>query len=58
MDMEGFGQFRVFDDRFEFRYPELGLTVRGAYADWVLEAAAEILKDSVLTHVETDIGGS
>lgn len=29
--------------RFELKFPEYGLTVRGPYAEWVLEAAAEII---------------
>jgi hypothetical protein len=29
--------------RYELKFPEYGLTVRGPYAEWVLEAAAEII---------------
>jgi hypothetical protein len=31
------------DARFEFVYPEYGLTLRAPYAEWIFEAAAEIL---------------
>lgn len=41
--MAEIGHFKKYDDRFEFHYPELGLVVRGNYAEWVLEAAAEII---------------
>ena len=53
--MEEIGHFRKLDDRFEFQYPELGLTVRGAHAEWVLEAAAEILRETEKMRVESHI---
>lgn len=53
--MEEIGHFRKLEDRFEFQYPELGLTVRGAHAEWVLEAAAEILRETEKMRVESHI---
>jgi len=41
--MTDFGQLRKGENGFEFHYPEHGLIVRGPYAEWVLEAAAEII---------------
>lgn len=40
--MEDIGFLRKQDDRYEFHYPELGLVVRGPFAEWVLQSAAEI----------------
>lgn len=31
------------DQRYELRYPDLGLKIQGPYAEWVFEAAAEII---------------
>jgi len=41
--MEDVGYLKRQDDRYEFHYPELGLVVRGPFAEWVLEAAGEII---------------
>ena len=41
--MEDIGQLRRSAERYEFHYPDLGLVVRGPYAEWVLEAAGEII---------------
>ncbi|MEM1345138.1 MAG: hypothetical protein AAGI34_11235 [Pseudomonadota bacterium] len=41
--MEDIGYLKMQDDRYEFHYPELGLVVRGPFAEWVLEAAGEII---------------
>ncbi len=41
--MEEIGHLRKAGERYEFHYPELGLVVRGPYAEWVLEAAGEIV---------------
>ncbi len=41
--MDGIGCLREKDGRFEFHFGELGLVVRGRYAEWVLSAAAEII---------------
>ncbi len=41
--MDELGTLRKHAGRFEFSFPELDLTVRGPYVEWVLEAAAEIL---------------
>ena len=32
------------DHRFELTYPEYGLALRGPYAEWLFEAAAEIIQ--------------
>lgn len=44
--MEDLGHLRKTGDRYEFVYPELGLIIRGAFAEWVLEAAADVIADS------------
>ncbi len=41
--MNDIGFLRKSDERYEFYYPELGLIIRGSYAEWVLEAAGEII---------------
>lgn len=41
--------------RFELHFPEYDLTVRGPYAEWVLEAAAEIVGRLERTKAETTI---
>lgn len=41
--MEELGNLKKHAGRYEFSFPELDLTVRGPYVEWVLEAAAEIL---------------
>lgn len=41
--MTDLGFLRQGDSGFEFHYPEHGLIVRGPFAEWVLEAAAEIV---------------
>lgn len=44
--MEDLGTLRKSAGRYEFSFPELGLIVRGAYAEWVLEAAGEIIAEA------------
>lgn len=44
--MDETGTLRRQDGRYEFTFPELGLIIRGAHAEWVLEAAAEIIAES------------
>jgi hypothetical protein len=39
--------------RFELNYPEYGLTVRGPYVEWVLEAAADIIAKFEKTKAES-----
>ncbi len=46
MSKEAIGSLTKSSGRFEFAYPELGLVVRGPYAEWVLEAAAEIVQQT------------
>jgi hypothetical protein len=41
--------------RFELTFPEYGLSVRGPYAEWVLEAAAEIIGKLERTKAETAV---
>lgn len=41
--MEQIGILREGKGRFEFHYDALNLTIRGHYAEWVLEAAAEVI---------------
>jgi hypothetical protein len=41
--MDDIGYLRKQDDRYEFHYPELGLVIRGPFAEWVLSAAGEIV---------------
>lgn len=43
MSDETLGYLRKVAGRFEFSYPDCDLVVRGPYAEWVLEAAAEII---------------
>ena len=53
--MENIGHFRKLEDRYEFQYPPLNMTVRGAHAEWVLEAAAEILRETERMRVDSHI---
>ncbi|MGL4636218.1 MAG: hypothetical protein ACRCWF_09575 [Beijerinckiaceae bacterium] len=41
--------------RFELTFPEYGLTVRGPYVEWVLEASAEIISKMELTKAESTV---
>lgn len=41
--MKELGQLYETDGRFEFRYGELNLIVRGDHPEWVLQAASEVL---------------
>jgi hypothetical protein len=41
--------------RFELTFPEYGLTVRGPYVEWVLEAAAEIIGKMEQTKAESTV---
>ena len=44
--MQQLGVLRQTAGRFEFIYEDLGLIVRGPYAEWVLQAAAEIIAET------------
>ena len=44
--MEQIGYLRERDGRYEFQYDPLNLTIRGHYAEWVLEAAAEVIAET------------
>lgn len=50
--MEQLGTLVREDKRFVFSYPALDLEVRGAFAEWVLEAAAEIIAEAEM-HAKT-----
>ncbi|MEO1328932.1 MAG: hypothetical protein AAFW46_04660 [Pseudomonadota bacterium] len=41
--MDELGTLKKHAGRYEFSFPELELCVRGPYAEWVLQAAAEIM---------------
>lgn len=41
--MDTLGVLKMEGGRYEFRHSELGLVVRGDYAEWVLSAAAELI---------------
>lgn len=41
--MDSIGTLKESQGRFEFSYDPLGLVIRGNYAEWVLEAAAEVI---------------
>lgn len=43
--MEPMGTLSREGKRYVFTYPELDMVVRGSYAEWVLEAAAEIISE-------------
>lgn len=44
--MEQIGALHKEGKRYVFTYPALDLVVRGAYAEWVLEAASEIIAEA------------
>lgn len=44
--MEEIGKLSKAAGRYEFTFPELNLVVRGAYAEWVLEAAGEVISQT------------
>ncbi|MEL6575828.1 MAG: hypothetical protein AAFU72_02000 [Pseudomonadota bacterium] len=44
--MEETGRLTKDGERYEFSFGGLGLVVRGAHPEWVLEAAAEIIADT------------
>lgn len=41
--MDALGVLKEKGDRFEFHFEDLGLVIRGRYAEWVLAAASEII---------------
>ena len=53
--METTGYLREHDGRFEFHYEKMGLVVRGTYAEWVLEAAAEVIARTEKLQMEGQI---
>lgn len=44
--METIGYLKESGGRFEFHFDQLGLVIRGAYPEWVLAAASEIIRDT------------
>jgi len=50
--MNAIGFLNRTDDGFAFRYDELNLTIRGAHAEWVLEAASELIRDATRLEAE------
>lgn len=50
--MDDIGRLIKADGRYEFSFDELNLVVRGAHAEWVLEAAIEIIKETALAEIE------
>lgn len=55
--MEEIGHLRKQDNRYEFHYPAMNLIVRGPFAEWVLEAAAEIIQNTLRLQAEGEIEG-
>ncbi len=53
--MEEIGHIRQYANRVELHYPALDLVIRGAQAEWVLEAAAEILRNTARIRAEGEI---
>lgn len=53
--MEQLGTLRKIAGRYEFVHEELGLIVRGAFVEWVLEAAAEIVAETEKLRLEGKI---
>lgn len=50
--MSDLGFIRKHDQAYEFHYPEHGLVIRGAYVEWVLQAAAELIAQTELLRAE------
>ena len=50
--MDKIGYLTEDDGRFEYRMDGLGLIVRGNYAEWVLQAAAEIISKTARAEAE------
>ncbi len=55
--MQEIGHLRKTESRYEFHYSELNLVIRGPYAEWVLEAAAEIIQSTHKLQTEGEIEG-
>lgn len=53
--MDDIGRLRKANGRYEFSFDELNLVVRGAHAEWVLEAATEIITKAHLANMEGQI---
>jgi hypothetical protein len=50
--MSDLGFLKKHGQQYEFHYPEHGLVVRGAYAEWVLQAAAELIAQTELIRAD------
>jgi hypothetical protein len=53
--MKELGQLFEADGRFEFRYADLNLIVRGDHPEWVLQAASEVLSKTARLEKESMI---
>ena len=53
--METIGYLKESGGRFEFHFDQLGLVIRGNYAEWVLAAAAEIIRDTAQKEAESKL---
>lgn len=53
--MKQIGQILEADGRFEFRFEEKGLIVRGDHPEWVIQAAAEILTRTEFLEAESKV---
>ncbi len=53
--METIGYLKEVGGRFEFHFDKLGLVVRGNFAEWVLAAAAEIIRDTAKLDADSRI---
>lgn len=50
--MNDIGRLKLANGRYEFSFDELDLVVRGAHAEWVLEAASEIITHTARADLE------
>ena len=55
MNPETIGTLVRTEQRYELRYPELGLKIQGPYVEWVFEAAAEIVHKLERLRLESSI---
>ncbi|MGD1924480.1 MAG: hypothetical protein ACFB03_09845 [Paracoccaceae bacterium] len=53
--MDDIGRLKKANGRYEFSFDELNLVVRGAHAEWVLEAATEIITQANQADMEGQI---
>lgn len=53
--MDDIGRLTKANGRYEFSLEELNLVVRGSHAEWVLEAATEIIKQTTRVNLDGQI---